>query len=156
MIDQACTLIHHPNIKPCAESCTLCQQACKTKALSGPYTFDPGKCVSFWTTFGKGNVPEGLTGDMYEEWLCGCDNCQDACPHNRRHDWEQGEDFSDLAELAPVLTPEKVLEQSDEFLAEHVIPKTDNHLRPEDAPVLPRSAERALRFREKAGNKQIF
>lgn len=149
VIDKECVLIHHPEIKPCADSCTLCQRACKTKALSAPYTFDPGKCVSFWTTFGKGNVPEYLHAEQYEEWLCGCDNCQDVCPYNRRHDWNAGEPFSDLEELAPELTPEKVLEQSDEFLIAHVIPKTDGHIQPEDAAVLRRNAERALRFREK-------
>lgn len=82
LIDQPCTLIHQPNIPPCAESCTLCQRACKTKALCAPYTMDPGNCVSFLTTFGKGNVPEHLDEGMLEEWICGCDNCQDACPYS--------------------------------------------------------------------------
>lgn len=43
---------------------------------------DPGNCVSFLTTFGKGNVPEHLDEGMLEEWICGCDNCQDTCPYN--------------------------------------------------------------------------
>ena len=37
-------------------------------------------------TFGKGAVPPFLTEGMYQEWILGCDNCQDACPHNRRHE----------------------------------------------------------------------
>lgn len=149
LIDQPCTLIHHPDIPPCAESCTLCQKACKTKALCAPYTMDPGNCVSFLTTFGKGNVPEHLDERMLEEWICGCDNCQDACPFNRRHNWEVGDSFSDLEALAPRLTPEALLEQSDAFLVQRIIPKTDHHLQPEDIGVLRRNAQRALRFREK-------
>lgn len=148
LIDQPCSLIHHPNIPPCAESCTLCQKACKTKALCAPYTLNPGNCVSFLTTFGKGNIPEHLDEGMLEEWICGCDNCQDTCPHNRKHNWERGEAFSDLKELAPRLTPEALLEQSDAFLSQHVIPKTDLHLQPEDMDVLRHNARRALRFRE--------
>lgn len=149
LIDQPCSLIHHPNIPPCAESCTLCQKACKTKALCAPYTLNPGNCVSFLTTFGKGNIPEHLDEGMLEEWICGCDNCQDACPHNRKHNWERGEAFSDLKELAPRLTPEALLEQSDAFLSQHVIPKTDLHLQSEDMDVLRHNARRALRFRDK-------
>lgn len=149
LIDQPCTLIHHPNIPPCAESCTLCQRACKTKALCAPYTLNPGNCVSFLTTFGKGNIPEHLDEGMLEEWICGCDNCQDACPHNRRHNWNAGDSFSDLEALAPRLTPEALLEQSDAFLSQHVIPKTDLHLQPEDMDVLRHNARRALRFRDK-------
>lgn len=149
VIDQECQLIHTPNLEPCGKSCTLCQDACKTKALQSPYTLDPAKCVSFWTTFGKGQVPPFLKEEMFEEWLCGCDNCQDACPHNRKHDWDEGEAFSNLSDLAPQLTPERLLELSDSFLMENVIPKTDYHMQPSDVSVLRENAKRALRFQEK-------
>lgn len=76
---------------------------------------------------------------------CGCDNCQDACPHNRRHNWDEGEPFSDLEEIADRLVPGKLLEQTDEFLRDEVIAKTDEHLMPEDTGVLRTCAERAVR-----------
>lgn len=148
-IDRQCELIYTSNLKPCSKSCTLCQEACKTKALEAPYAFAPGKCVSFWTTFGKGQIPPFLREEMLEEWLCGCDNCQDACPHNRKHDWSEGEDFSNLAELAPRITPERILDLPDDFLVKNVIPKTDHHMESADVPVLRENAKRALRFREK-------
>ena len=144
VIDKSCTLLHRSNLRPCPPSCTLCQRACKTKSLSAPYTMDPGKCVSFWTTFGKGDIPKGLTEEMFEEWLIGCDNCQDICPYNR-HNWNEGEPFSNLEELAPFLTPEKVPNLSDETIRQEVIPKTAKHLQPEDGPdILRKNARRAM------------
>lgn len=145
IIDRECTLIQNVSPRPCADACTLCQKACKSKSLCTPYTMDPMRCISFWTTFGKGNVPPFLEESMFEEWICGCDNCQDACPYNRRHNWDEGEPFSDLEEIAPSLVPEQLLEQTDDFLRREVIPKTDNHLMPEDTNVLRINAERAIR-----------
>lgn len=155
VIDTACSLIHENNLKPCAESCTLCKDACKTKSLSGPHTMNPLKCVSFWTTFGKGVIPPGLKEDMFEEWLCGCDNCQDACPHNRKVNWADGEDFANLKEIASMLTPEKVLEASDAFLAEQVLPKTMDHMRPGDESVLRKNAKRAIRYLQKTEEETV-
>ena len=43
--------------------------------------------VSCINTFGDGKLPEGVTEDMLEEWILGCDNCQDCCPFNKNHDW---------------------------------------------------------------------
>jgi len=146
VIDRECRLIHHSELKPCSESCSLCQKACKTKALAAPYIFDPMKCVSFWTTFGKGVVPPFLKKEMFEQWICGCDHCQDACPYNFKHDWSTGEPFSDLEEIAPDLIPERILELPDEYLVKHVIPKTDRHMKPSDVPVLRRNAARAIQF----------
>lgn len=149
VIDRECELIHHTELKPCGETCDLCRKACKTGALSAPYTFSPFRCTSFWTTFGRGFVPPYLKEDMFEEWICGCDNCQNACPYNKKHDWDEGEPFSDLEEIAAELTPEKVITQSDDYLIKHVIPKTSNHFKPSDVPVLRRNARRAIRFKNK-------
>lgn len=145
VIDRKCELIHQPHLTPCSEGCDLCQRACKTHSLSGPHTMDPLKCVSFWTTFGKGAVPSGLREEMYEQWLCGCDNCQDVCPYNK-HNWDQGEAYSDLEEISSQLTPEKILAATDDFLKEQVISRTSDHLQPEDTEVLRKNARRALRY----------
>lgn len=146
VIDRECELIQENNLKPCSPKCTLCQQACKTKALFDAYTMDPMKCVSLWTTFGKGFVPPYLKEEAFEQWICGCDNCQDACPYNRKQDWNTGKSFSDLEDIAPDILPEKFSNLSDEYLIEHIIPKTDNHLKPSDVSILRRNAERASRY----------
>lgn len=149
VIDRECELIHHNDLKPCSGNCTLCQQACKTGALSGPYTMNPLSCVSFWTSFGKGVVPPHLKAETFETWICGCDNCQDACPYNKRKNWDEGAPFSDLEELADALTPEKILSQPNEYLQRHIIAKTDNHLKSSDTAVIRRNAKRALRNKNK-------
>lgn len=59
VIDVECELIYKSHIVPCSEKCDLCQRACKTHALSSPYTINPLKCVSALTTFGACEVPEG-------------------------------------------------------------------------------------------------
>lgn len=142
-IDQECELICESNIKPCSPKCDLCRRACKTKALEAPYTMNPFHCVSYLTTFGNCDTPEGLSDEMYEEWMCGCDNCQDACPHNRRHDWESGLVLKELEEISTAILPENYENLTDEFLIRKVIPKTANHLQSKDIPALRKNAARS-------------
>lgn len=79
---------------------------------------------------------------MFEEWILGCDNCQDVCPYNRRHDWDKGEFFSNLEEIAKDLVHEKLIDQTDDFLKREVIAKSDQHLDPDDTNVLRINARR--------------
>ena len=136
--------MHECNLRPCADTCTLCQKACPTKALSAPYTMNPLSCVSFWTTFGQGAIPPHLTASQFSTWLCGCDACQDACPYNRLHDWSRGEDFPGLAEAEPLMQPESLLSASDDVLIQNVIPKADLHISPDQVQTLRVNAARVL------------
>ena len=113
LIDQPCEYIRHLEIPPCPETCDLCQQKCKTKSLSAPFTMNPLTCVSYINTFGDGKLPEGVTEDMLEEWILGCDNCQDCCPFNKNHDWSIGKDYPGLDALELILQPEYILKASD-------------------------------------------
>ena len=151
LIDQPCEYTHECRLRPCADSCTLCQKACRTKALSAPYTMNPLSCTSFWTTFGQGAVPPHLTADQFTTWLCGCDACQDACPYNR-HDWSQGKKFPGLQELEPLLQPENIVAASDTVLRRSVIPKTDLHVSPDQVQTLRTSALRVLAYLKKRGD----
>ena len=146
VIDRDCELKQECHLPPCDEHCSLCQTACKTRSLSAPYTMNPLACVSFWTTFGQGKLPPMLPEPLLEEWICGCDNCQDACPHNR-HDWDQGEDFPGLNELVEQLQPEQLLTASDAFLQEVASPRSVEHIAPEQAITFRINAERVLRNR---------
>lgn len=61
-------------------NCTKCIDACPTNALS-PYQLDARKCISYLTIEKKGKIPEEFKG-KWNDWIFGCDICQDVCPWN--------------------------------------------------------------------------
>ena len=63
-------------------SCTRCIDACPTDAIIAPYTVDGSKCISYLTIELKNEIPIEFKGKM-ENWMFGCDICQDVCPWNR-------------------------------------------------------------------------
>ncbi|MGL5112003.1 MAG: tRNA epoxyqueuosine(34) reductase QueG, partial [Flavobacterium sp.] len=63
-------------------SCTACLDACPTQAIVAPYVVDGSKCISYFTIELKDNIPSEFRG-KFEDWIFGCDVCQDVCPWNR-------------------------------------------------------------------------
>lgn len=63
-------------------SCTACIDACPTEAIIQPYVVDGSKCISYLTIELKENIPTEFKGKM-DDWIFGCDVCQDVCPWNR-------------------------------------------------------------------------
>lgn len=64
-------------------SCTACLDACPTKAIEAPYRLDASKCISYFTIELKdAEIPHAYKG-QFENWMFGCDICQDVCPWNR-------------------------------------------------------------------------
>ncbi len=64
-------------------TCTLCLDACPTKAITEPYVVDSNKCISHATIELRApEIPENVSANL-EGWLYGCDICQDVCPWNR-------------------------------------------------------------------------
>lgn len=62
--------------------CTACLDACPTNALT-PYEIDASKCISYLTIeLKKSDLPSEFQGKM-DQWIFGCDVCQDVCPWNR-------------------------------------------------------------------------
>ena len=62
-------------------SCTACIDACPTEALT-PYNIDGSKCISYLTIELKDQIPNEFKNQM-DDWVFGCDVCQDVCPWNR-------------------------------------------------------------------------
>ncbi|MDX2359219.1 MAG: tRNA epoxyqueuosine(34) reductase QueG [Crocinitomicaceae bacterium] len=64
-------------------TCTKCIDACPTDAIVEPYLVDGSKCISYLTIELKDEIlPTEFRGKM-ENWMFGCDICQDVCPWNR-------------------------------------------------------------------------
>lgn len=63
-------------------TCTACLDACPTQAITEPYVVDGSKCISYFTIELKENIPTEFKGQL-DNWMFGCDVCQDVCPWNR-------------------------------------------------------------------------
>jgi len=63
-------------------SCTACIDACPTQAIVDPYVVDGSKCISYFTIELKNEIPTHVQG-QFDDWMFGCDICQDVCPWNR-------------------------------------------------------------------------
>ena len=70
-------------IKDYCGSCTRCVDACPTEAIVEPYVVDGTRCISYLTIELKDEViPQEFSGKM-DNWMFGCDVCQQVCPWNR-------------------------------------------------------------------------
>ncbi len=64
-------------------TCTKCIDACPTEAILPDKTIDGSKCISYFTIELKEMlIPNEMKG-KFENWIFGCDTCQDVCPWNR-------------------------------------------------------------------------
>ncbi len=63
-------------------TCSLCIEACPTDAITEPYVVDSNKCISYLTIEYRGEKLAKNT--VLENWIYGCDVCQDVCPWNEK------------------------------------------------------------------------
>ena len=72
-----------PFVKDYCGTCTKCIDNCPTEAILPGKVIDGSKCISYFTIELKDTlVPEKMKG-KFDNWLFGCDVCQDVCPWNR-------------------------------------------------------------------------
>jgi epoxyqueuosine reductase len=70
-------------IKDYCGTCNKCMEACPTDALNTPYVVDGSKCISYLTIELKDELIPSEFHKKMDNWVFGCDICQDVCPWNR-------------------------------------------------------------------------
>lgn len=73
-------------------TCRKCIDACPTDAIVSDKIIDGSKCISYATIELKNEIPDSFKNKM-EDWMFGCDICQDVCPWNRFSSPHQQEKF---------------------------------------------------------------
>lgn len=97
--------------------CTKCIDACPTDAIAEPYVVDGSKCISYLTIELKEAIPKEFKGKM-DNWIFGCDICQDVCPWNRFSkghkvkEFVPNEDFKSISKNDWVDITEEVFEKA--------------------------------------------
>lgn len=97
--------------------CTLCLDGCPTQALVAARELDARKCISYLTIESEEGVPKE-TRPKLDDWVFGCDVCQDVCPFNKTAVPEDTATRAFADERWTDMTAERVLRMSeDEFRA---------------------------------------
>jgi len=80
-------------------TCNKCVEACPTEAILPDRVVDGSKCISYFTIELKDAlIPEKMKG-KFDEWIFGCDVCQDVCPWNRFSKPTTENDFMPIPEI---------------------------------------------------------
>jgi epoxyqueuosine reductase len=88
-----------PFAKDYCGTCTRCIDACPTDAILPNKVVDGSKCISYFTIELKEMlIPTGMKG-KFDNWMFGCDTCQDVCPWNRFSHPHQEKEFNPIPEI---------------------------------------------------------
>lgn len=92
-------LVYDPPAGDYCGSCTRCLDACPTGALVSPTVVDGSRCISYYTIELKEMlIPDSMEG-KFDNWMFGCDVCQDVCPWNRFSRPNSVKEFTPVPEI---------------------------------------------------------
>ncbi len=95
-----------PVAKDFCGNCTRCIDACPTEAIQPDKVINGSKCISYFTIELKDlMMPDEVKG-KFNNWMFGCDICQDVCPWNRFSKPHNETAFSPIPEIINLSTKE--------------------------------------------------
>jgi epoxyqueuosine reductase len=71
-----------PHSEHCG-TCTRCIDACPTQAIAQPFVVNANLCIAYHTIENRTELPIAIAQNL-NNWVAGCDICQDVCPWNQR------------------------------------------------------------------------
>jgi epoxyqueuosine reductase len=95
-----------PFAKDFCGTCTKCIDACPTDAILPGKVIDGSKCISYFTIELKEMMIPGEMKGKFDNWMFGCDTCQDVCPWNRFATATKETDFTPIPEILNLSTSE--------------------------------------------------
>lgn len=110
-----------PFAKDLCGSCRKCIDSCPTEAILPDKTINGSKCISYFTIELKDEIiPEEMKG-KFQNWMFGCDICQDVCPWNRFAKPHHEEAFQPLPEILNFTTKdwEEISEEAFKKIFKH-------------------------------------
>ena len=104
-----------PFAKDYCGTCSRCIDACPTDAILPGKVVDGSKCISYFTIELKDMlIPNEMKG-KFENWMFGCDICQDVCPWNRFSKPTNEIEFMPLPEILDLSTKEWEMMSEEKF-----------------------------------------
>ena len=104
-----------PWAKDYCGSCNKCIDACPTEAILPDKVIDGSKCISYFTIELKEMIIPGELKGQFENWMFGCDTCQDICPWNRFSKPHNETSFSPIPEILNLSSKEWELMTEESF-----------------------------------------
>jgi epoxyqueuosine reductase len=110
-----------PFAKDFCGTCTKCIDACPTDAILPGKIVDGSKCISYFTIELKEALIPGSMKGKFENWMFGCDTCQDVCPWNRFSSVNHEKEFTPIPEILNLSTRawEEMTEESFKKIFRH-------------------------------------
>jgi epoxyqueuosine reductase len=87
-------------------TCRRCIEACPTEAILPNKVVNGSKCISYFTIELKDEIIPGEMKGKFQDWMFGCDICQDVCPWNRFSKPHTETQFNPLPEILNLTTKE--------------------------------------------------
>jgi len=106
LITDLALLYDDPLAKDYCGTCTKCIDACPTDAILPDKVINGSKCISYFTIELKEMLIPGEMKGKFDNWMFGCDTCQDVCPWNRFSKPHNEINFSPIPEVLDLSTRE--------------------------------------------------